>query len=210
MVVPKGHSVTTHRVENRSLLGNGLLEGVVVRQLLQPLAPKMDDIVSCLTKPVHHQKRDATIPLRYRSYRRRPPAVGDTDEESHDLTGLSEDLVPLREQLSIRLQRFRSRNTHRFALEPLQTVHQHRTVMLPEDVAADLDDEVRTYSEDVTVERRVMKLAKSEAVRNARHATRVLVMKDVSGVEQFGMPEPANRAAILIGLQDASAKRDLV
>ena len=65
------------------------------------------------------------------------------------------------------------------ALEPLETVQQHRAVVLPEDVIADLDDQIRSHSQNVPVERGVVKLAEREAIGDHRLAERVAIREDV-------------------------------
>ena len=53
-------------------------------------------------------------------------------------------------------------------VKPLQTVEQHRTVLLFENVAADFDDPVRAYGDEVLVVRGVMQLAEGKPIWDAR------------------------------------------
>lgn len=55
-------------------------------------------------------------------------------------------------------------------MELLKSMFQHRTVVLIEDFASDLDDVVRVDADDVAVERGVVDLAEREAVGHNRFA----------------------------------------
>ena len=59
---------------------------------------------------------------------------------------------------------------------------QHWSVWFVEDVTTDFDDEIWRDTEDVTVERGMMKLAQCKAVRNDRLTERVIVREDMSGI----------------------------
>ena len=95
-------------------------------------------------------------------------------------------------------------------LEALEPMLKHRSVDLFEHVEAHLDLEVGCDSDDVGVERRMMKLAEREAVGDDRLAPRMAIRKDVRGFQQFVMAEPANGAAHLIGVEHALAEAPLV
>lgn len=92
----------------------------------------------------------------------------------------------------------------------LETVSQHRTVDLIEDVVADLHDEVRPDAKNVPVERRVMELAKRHAIRDVRLTQWVRVTQDVSSVQEFGVREPTYGTRLAIGAQHSRTERQLV
>lgn len=68
-------------------------------------------------------------------------------------------------------------------MESLKSMAQHRSIRLIQDVSPNLDYEIRAYAKEVAVERRVMELAKGEAVRDMRFAERIRVGDYVCGVE---------------------------
>ena len=90
-------------------------------------------------------------------------------------------------------------------VKPLQTVEQHRTVLLIQNVMADFDDPVRAYGNEVLVVRGVMQLAEGLPIWHARISP-FLVRNDVSGIEEFAMPQTANRALSLVRTQDSLTK----
>ena len=67
----------------------------------------------------------------------------------------------------------------------LESVAEHRAVLLGEDVTADLDDQIGSDAKDVAVEGGVVDLAQRQAVRHYPLAERVGVRNDVRGVEQL-------------------------
>src|SRR2546425_13373608 len=73
----------------------------------------------------------------------------------------------------------------------LKTVNEQRPVFLVEDVLADLDHEIRKDSQNVGVKGRVVELAQGQAVRHPGLTFRVPVRKNVGGVEQLGVAQPA-------------------
>src|SRR5256885_9292351 len=87
---------------------------------------------------------------------------------------------------------------------------EHRSVLLLEDVIADLHHKVGPYSEDVSVERGVVNLAERETIGNHRVAPRMAVGKDVRSLEKLGVAQHAHRAALPVRAQDPSAELLLV
>ena len=75
-------------------------------------------------------------------------------------------------------------------MKPFQAVEQHRAVLLLEDVAPDLDDSVRTHTDEQLVERGVMQFAQRKPVGHARRSG-LAVRHDVRGVEQLVVTEAA-------------------
>jgi hypothetical protein len=73
-------------------------------------------------------------------------------------------------------------------LEPLNTVDEHRSVHLFENVRPDLDHVVRSDAQDVRIESGMMKPAQRETVGYDRFALWVQIRNDVRGVEQRAMP----------------------
>lgn len=88
----------------------------------------------------------------------------------------------------------------------LQPVAEHRAVLLLEDVVPDLDHQVRPDAEDVPIEGGVVDLAQRNPIGDHRVAVRMPIREDVRGLEQFDVPQPANRAALTVGPEDAGTK----
>ena len=65
---------------------------------------------------------------------------------------MSEQLVPLGEELAIRLEFFAPRNNQLRALETLQAMQQHWSVFLTQDVFTNLDPQVRPYPQHLAIE----------------------------------------------------------
>ena len=61
---------------------------------------------------------------------------------------------------------------------------EHRPIFLSQNVTANVNARVSIDAEDVCIERRVVNLAEPKAIWNDRLAARMLVPKDVRGVEQ--------------------------
>ncbi len=87
---------------------------------------------------------------------------------------------------------------------------EHRSVGLPEDVLAYLDDEIWPNADDVVVESGMMQLAQREAIGDDRLATRLSIGDDVGRVEQFLMPELTQGASTPVRGEDALAKPSLM
>lgn len=82
--------------------------------------------------------------------------------------------------------------------------------MLFQDVAANLDDIVWIYSEDITVEGSVVDLAERKPVRDTRLAVRFAVRDDVRGVEELGVLDVADGAVVVVGIEYNHTKRLLM
>ena len=65
----------------------------------------------------------------------------------------------------------------------LQSVAEHRAILLSEDVTANLDDQIGSYAEDVAVEGCMVDLAQGQTVRHYGLAERIGIRNDVRGVE---------------------------
>jgi hypothetical protein len=95
-------------------------------------------------------------------------------------------------------------------LEVLQAVTKHRPIDFLKDVVSDLDDEVGTDPDDVTVESRVVELAHGHAVGDQRVTPRMGVGQDVGGVEQLDVVQSAHGARLLIGKEHPLAEGELM
>lgn len=96
------------------------------------------------------------------------------------------------------------------AVEFLQTVLQHRAIMLLQDVAADFDDIVGVYAEDIAIESGVVDLAKGESVRYNRLAVRLAVSDDVRRVEKLRVFDVTDGAIVVVGIEYHVPERILV
>ena len=95
-------------------------------------------------------------------------------------------------------------------MQPLETVHQHGTVLLIEDIPSDLDDAVRTQSQEVLVKRRMVELTEADAVANDRLPTGLSIRDDVSRFQQVAMPQAAEGTLLPVGLEDPFPKPPLM
>jgi hypothetical protein len=87
---------------------------------------------------------------------------------------------------------------------------EHRAVRLVPNPLPDVDDQVGTDAQDVSVEGAVMEPAEGQAVRQDRLAPRVPVGKDVRGVGELRVAQAADGAPLLVGAQDAPPEALLV
>ena len=92
-------------------------------------------------------------------------------------------LVPLREKVSPGPELPGSRFENAQALKPLQTMLQHRAILLPEDVQANLDHEVGPDAEDVPIKGSTVKRAECQPIGDDRFALRVAVGEDVGRLQ---------------------------
>lgn len=92
----------------------------------------------------------------------------------------------------------------------LEAVTEHRTVLLGEDVTANLNDKIGSYAEDVAVEGGVVDLAQRQAVGHYGLAERIGVRNDVGGVEQLAFAQAANGASGAVGSDDSVTEAGLV
>ena len=93
------------------------------------------------------------------------------------------------------------------AVELLETVFEHRTVVFFEDAFADIYLVVRADSKDVSVIGGVMNLAQGQTILNHRRTTIICVRNDVSRVQKFRMGQAANGAALAVcGDHDVSER----
>jgi hypothetical protein len=113
-----------------------------------------------------------------------------------------EDLVSLGQPLAIRLEAGIVRNRDPHTLEPLKPVLEHWPVRLPQNIQPKIYHEIRADAEDVSIEGRVVKQAERYSVGHDRLASWIAVGQDVGRLEQLQVPEPANRASLLIRPQD--------
>jgi hypothetical protein len=97
----------------------------------------------------------------------------------------------------------------RAAVHFLETVSQHRSVDLVENVLAHLDDVVGPQADDLVVEGGVMDLAQREAVGDHRCTTE-RVGDDVGRIQEFDVLQLTHRAGVPVRAQHVDAERRLV
>ena len=88
----------------------------------------------------------------------------------------------------------RPRQLKREALHLLKPVAQHGPVLLLQHVPPHVNPAVPRYAHDVRVVGAVVDLAEAEPVGDFRATALVAIRKDVRGVEQLAVPEPAHGA----------------
>ncbi len=84
-------------------------------------------------------------------------------------------------------------------------MQQHRSVSFHQYVTSNLNDSVGANADEVLVKRCVMELAKRKAVWNVWFSA-FLVTYDVRCVEEFTVPQAANRALGLVSAKNPLAK----
>jgi hypothetical protein len=95
-------------------------------------------------------------------------------------------------------------------VKALETVDEHRAVLLVERIRADLDDVIGSDADYMPVEGRVVERAQSDPIGDRRNAARIGIRQDVRGVEQFLAAQTAYRAVMLIRTHDPFAKLPLM
>ena len=78
----------------------------------------------------------------------------------------------------------------------LQPKPKHRAIDLLEDIPPDFDDKIWSDSEDVLIERRMVQLAKGNAVSNDRLTVWIGIWGDMRRLKQGHMPKPAQRTLL--------------
>lgn len=91
----------------------------------------------------------------------------------------------------------------------LDSVYQRGAVRLVQQVGTHLHNVVGADAEKVPIEGGVMELAECQAVRYDGFPL-IAVGHDMSGVQQFRVPEPAECTLLTVGGEDALSKRALV
>lgn len=86
-------------------------------------------------------------------------------------------------------------------LHLLESILQHRPIYFAQDVQAHLDDQIRADTQDVPIEGSMVQLAESEAIGDDGLALGVTIGEDVGGFEQLGVPQPADGALGVIGVE---------
>ena len=77
------------------------------------------------------------------------------------LARFAEQLVPLGEKVAVRLVIFAARHEQACTLEALQAVDEHWSILVAQDIAADLDNQVRSDPKHLSIERGVVQSAQS-------------------------------------------------
>ncbi len=96
------------------------------------------------------------------------------------------------------------------AVKPLESVNQHRSVRFIQDIFAHLHNAVRADSDQIRVERGMVKSAQRQSVRYGRDAERVSIRQDVSSFEKLIPAQAADRAVVLIRPDDAFPELSLM
>src|SRR6266849_7916406 len=138
--------------------------------------------------------------MRSEAYSREPSA----------LAGLADPLVARAQKVHIGPQRLLTRHGNDLTVETLQTDFEHRTVCLTQNVMPDLDLQIGSNTQDVRVERGVVELAQSEAIRNDRFSKRMFVGQYVSCIQQLLVAQSAYGTGFVIGVQNPHAEERLM
>ena len=101
-------------------------------------------------------------------------------------------------------------NQQRLAVESLEAVNQHRTIVLGQEIRSEFDCAVRRDAEQVRVKRRVVELAQRQAVWDDRRAKRVTVRQNVRRIEKLLPTQAADRTVLVVGGNHPMAERFLV
>lgn len=95
-------------------------------------------------------------------------------------------------------------------MECLDAMYEHGSILLAQDILANFDRKVRTYADEVAVERCVMKAAQRKPVLDERVSSGLGVRNNVGGIEEFLMPETAERALALVCVEYALSEHPLM
>ena len=120
--------------------------------------------------------------------------------------GPSEKCVPFSQKLGVRPHPRRMGDEDSTALEALQPVLQHRAISLSENVKSHLHGEVGADAQDMAVKGGVMEFAEGQTVWDDRFSLGVPIREDVSSLQQFLMPQAADRALDLVCAEDTLPK----
>ena len=94
-----------------------------------------------------------------------------------------------------------ARDSDGLAVQLLDAVAKHRAVNFIKDVFSDLDAVVGGDSDDMVVERRVVDFAQGQAVGHDGFTVLLAVLDDVSGVQEFAVPQVAHGAGFAIRIK---------
>src|SRR3989475_10898843 len=133
-------------------------------------------------------------------------AETDTLRLKEVLHGLLEPLVSFRQELPVRPKARATRNADAGAVEILKTMADRRPVRLVQNGARHVNHEIGVDAEEMSIERRVVKLAEGQAVRHHGLAARMAVGQDVGGLEQLLVAQAADRATFLVGREHPLAE----
>ena len=92
----------------------------------------------------------------------------------------------------------------------LEPVLEHGAIAFLEKIFVDVNSVGRVNAEEVCVVGRVVDLAHAQAVGNCGEATFVAVGQDVGRVQELGMGESADGAAVFIGVKNFATEFALV
>lgn len=80
----------------------------------------------------------------------------------------------------------------------LKSMLEHGSILLKQNVGANMNSRVGIYAQDVCIECRMVDLAQTETIRNDWFAFRMSISQDMRRVQQVDMPKSTNRAPFVI------------
>jgi hypothetical protein len=92
----------------------------------------------------------------------------------------------------------------------LKSVEQHRTIAFAKNTRLDFHHEIRTHANDVAIEGSVMQLAERETIRHDWFTVGLPVGNDVSCIEEVGVAESTDRAAVVVCAKYSRSEQRLV
>lgn len=92
----------------------------------------------------------------------------------------------------------------------LKSMQKHWAIPFFEDVSAHFDDEIRPHADQLLIEGSVMELAERERVGDFRFSRWIRVRNDMRRVEEFSVPQAAQRTALSIRSKNAPPELFLV
>ena len=102
------------------------------------------------------------------------------------------------------------RHRQRYAGHLLQSMPQHRSIDLGQQITTDRNLEVGTHPEQVLIERRVMNLAQRESVGHDRQPQLVPVADYVACIQERNVSKATHRTPACVSLEDPGAEQRLV
>lgn len=103
-----------------------------------------------------------------------------------------------------------TRHGHPFAGKLLKAVPEHWSIPLAEDVSSDLNNQVRSDTENVGIKGRVVDFAQGQTVGNHWLTIGLTVANDVRGIKKLGVAQPTQGASVIVGSKHSCTKHRLV
>src|SRR5262245_61168469 len=95
-------------------------------------------------------------------------------------------------------------------LKSLKSVDEHRPILFPKDIVSNLDFKIRLDAENRPIKGAVMEAAEGQAVGNDRLTVRMSVRQDMRCVQEFGVFQLADGAALPVSIDYLVAESALV